>query len=185
MLDPAGLAPTAVPRPEILDAVRVNDSPFVRVVLVPVDGPTADGPGLRAERNASGGYHVGRRTLVSVNGGPAIPFERFTLDRNGLSKAEKRSLLADLIACGTHRDPDAGLTVSVVAAPEREVSEARMSAEAELARLDAPVCQLGEVRRRYATDTACNAWSLEQAAKDVARAAEAAARAFAARAEFA
>lgn len=185
MLDPAGLAPTAVPRPEILKALQVNDDPFVRVVLVPLDAPPADGPGLRAERNTTGGYHVGRRTLVSVNGGPAIPFERFTLDRNGLSKAEKRILLADLIACGAHRDPAAGLTVSVIPAPERVVTDARLAAEAELARLDALVCQLGEARRRYAADTACNAWSLEQATKDVARAAEAAARAFAARSELA
>ncbi|APT31907.1 hypothetical protein MCBMB27_02616 [Methylobacterium phyllosphaerae] len=118
MLDPAGLAPTAVPRREILDALQVSDDPFVRVVLVPLDSPIADGPSLRAERNGHGGYHVGRRTLVSVNGGAAIPFERFCLDQNGLSKAEKRILLADLIACGTHSDPAAGLTVSVIPASD-------------------------------------------------------------------
>lgn len=179
MLDFASDTPSACPHQSVLVALQGGSA--VRVTRI-ADSATA----FEAARNESGGFHVGRGTLVRVNGGQPMTWEKFATDNAALGRGELRAIYADLAGSGFHMDITATFTVAVVPAqPAPVLTDARITAEADLARLDAACCQFAEARRRYSADTACNAWSLEQAALDVARAAQAVARSFAARAELA
>lgn len=171
--------PSACPPHSVL--IALQDGATVRTTRV-----ANSAAAFAAARNKDGGFHVGRGTLVRVNGGEPLTWEKFAADNAELGRGELRAIYADLTGAGFHMDASATFTVAVVPAlPVPVVTEARLACEADLARLDALFCQLAEARRRYEADTACNAWSLEQAALDVARAAQATARSFAARAELA
>lgn len=179
MLDFASDTPSACPPHSVLIAFQGGST--VRATRI-ADSALA----FEAERNENGGFHVGRGTLVRVNGGEPLTWEKFAADNAELGRGELRAIYADLTGAGFHMDVTATFTVAVVPAPPAPVvTDARIAADADLARLDALICGFAEARRRYTADTACNAWSLEQAALDVSRAALAAARSFAARAELA
>lgn len=142
--------------------------------------------GLPAEANGSGGYHVGRATLVRVNGNPPLTWAKFVEAHAHLERVVLRDIFADLSARGSHAALGATLEIAVVADLTRPApSPERLTADARLARLDAAYAQLREIRRRYVDDTSCNAWTIEQALRDVALTAMKAAEAMAIRAEAA
>lgn len=179
MLDFASDTPSACPPHSVLIALQGGGS--VRATRI-ADSAAA----FAAARNEDGGFHVGRGTLVRVNGGEPLTWETFASENAALGRDELRAIFAALSGSGFHMDASATFTVAVVPAPPAPaVTDARLAAEADLARLDAAFCQFREARRRYSTDTACNAWCLEQVALDVAHAAQTVARSFAARAELA
>ncbi len=162
MLDPAGLAPTAVRALRPWTPCASNDDACVRVVLVPLDKPVADGPGLRAERNGHGATTSGVARWSPSTAARRSPSTVLPRSERPIEGRE-RILLADLIACGAHTDPAAGLNRPTSSPrPSATCPRRASAAEAELARLDALVCQLAEARRRYAADNRLQtpgAWS--------------------------
>lgn len=179
MLDHPSDTPSARPPLPLLEALRIvgRDRAPIRAADI-IGGP--------AEPNGLGGFHVGRGTLVRVNNNPPIPWAEFVGAHGHLTKLQLREIFADLSVVGAHVGAGGALEVAVVtAASGPAVTPERVSADARMARLDAAYAQLSEVRRRYFEDTACNAWTIEQALLEVSQAALKATEAMAIRAEAA
>jgi hypothetical protein len=179
MLDHPSDTPSARPPLSLIEALRTDER-------VRISGVPPRGAGIPAEPNGLGGFHVGRGTLVRVNNNPPIPWAEFVGSHDQLSKLQLRAIFADLSVAGAHAGVGGALEIAVVTEVSGpSLTLERLQAEARLARLDAAYAQLSEVRRRYAADTACNAWTIEQALLDVANAALKATEAMAVRAEAA